>query len=126
MSPQGINRFEDLETRLRFETLLADISSRLAALAPGDVDREIEDALHRICDLLGLDLSALWQWLPEHRGLFTLTHLYRRFEGPPVPDPMNASEHFPWLLRQVLAGKVVVLSSIAEFPARGSPGPGVP
>ena len=117
MTPPNVRALEDLETRLRFERLLADISSQFTDLAPGDVDREILNAQDRICDLLGLDVSAIWQWLPKHRGLFTLTHLYRRFEGPPVPDPMNASEYFPWLLPRLLAGKVVVFSSMAELPA---------
>jgi len=81
MTPPNVRALEDLETRLRFETLLADISSQFTDLAPGDVDREILNAQDRICDLLGLDVSAIWQWLPEQRGLFTLTHLYRRFEG---------------------------------------------
>ena len=85
--------------------LLTDISWRFTGLAPGDVDREILDAQRKICDALGLDLSALWQWLPENQGLITITHLYRRLEGPPVPDLIK------------LAGKVVVLSSPAELPA---------
>jgi len=110
MTPHEINALEDREARLKFEMLLADISSRFTGLAPGEVDREILDAQRRICDALGLDLSVLWQWLPENQGLLTITHLYRRFEGPPVPDRMNASEYFPYLMNPLLAGKVVALS----------------
>ena len=120
MTPHEINAYEDQEAHLKFEMLLADISSRFTGLAPGDVDREILDAQRRICDALGLDLSVLWQWLPENQGLLTITHLYRRFEGPPVPDLMNASEYFPFLMKQVLAGKVVALSSPAELPAEAA------
>jgi len=50
----------------------------------------------------------------------TITHLYRRFEGPPVPDRMNASEYFPYLMNQLLAGKVVAISSSAELPAEAA------
>jgi hypothetical protein len=120
MTPHEIIPREDLQARMQFEMLLADISSRFTGLAPGEVDREILDAQRRICDALGLDLSALWQWLPENQGLITITHLYRRFEGPPIPDLMNAPEYFPWLMNQLLAGKVVVLSSPAELPAEAA------
>ena len=59
MTPHEIIPREDLQARMQFEMLLADISSRFTGLAPGEVDREILDAQRRICDALGLDLSAL-------------------------------------------------------------------
>ena len=42
---------EHLESLLEFETLIADLSSRFINLPPGEVDREIEDALRRVCEL---------------------------------------------------------------------------
>ena len=47
---------------LAFETLIAELSSRFINLSPGDVDHEIDDALRRVCQLLGIDLAVLWQW----------------------------------------------------------------
>jgi hypothetical protein len=50
--------------RLRAEAeanLIADISSKFVNLPPAEVDREILEAQHRICTLLDIDLSALWQ-----------------------------------------------------------------
>ena len=41
MTPHEIIPREDLQARMQFEMLLADISSRFTGLAPGDVDREI-------------------------------------------------------------------------------------
>ncbi len=120
MTPQKTGRREGFEARMQLEMLLADISSRFTGLDLGDVDREIQEALRRICDQLGLDLSALWQWSTENKGFLTLTHLFRRFEDPPVPDPMNASDYFPWLMNQLLAGKVVALSTTAELPAEAA------
>ena len=38
---------EHHENRLEFETLISDLSSRFINLRPGEVDREIEDALRR-------------------------------------------------------------------------------
>ncbi len=53
---------ENLQQRLDFETLIAELSSRFINLPAGEVDREIEDALRRVCEPLGIDLAVLWQW----------------------------------------------------------------
>jgi hypothetical protein len=45
------------ESRLEFETMLADLSSRAINLPPDQVDHEINDALRRVCELLG---DASW------------------------------------------------------------------
>jgi hypothetical protein len=42
----------ELEERLRFETLLTEISSRFVNLRADQVDGEIEDSQRRICELL--------------------------------------------------------------------------
>ena len=107
---------EELEARLDFETLIADLSLKFINLPASEVDHEIEDAQRRVCQCLGLDLSALWQWSAESPGFLELTHLYRSLEGPPTPEPMDAQEYFPWCLQQLLAGKVVAVSSMEELP----------
>jgi transcriptional regulator with GAF, ATPase, and Fis domain len=107
---------EELEARLRFETLIADLSLKFINLPSNEVAPEIEGAQRRVCQCLGLDLSALWQWSPESPGCLALTHLYRSLEGPPTPEPMDAQEYFPWCLRQLLAGKVIAVSSVEELP----------
>ena len=38
--------------------LIADLSSQFVNLSPGEVDGAIEDAQRRVCEFLGLDLSA--------------------------------------------------------------------
>src|SRR5512136_508110 len=107
----------EFEERLRFETLIADLSSEFVNLPSCDVDRKIEDAQRRVCECLGLDLSALWQWSIETPSVLTLTHLYRALEGPPAPKRMDAREHFPWCQQQLLAGRVIAVSSLDELPA---------
>lgn len=102
--------------RLEFETLVAELSSRFVGIAPDAVDAQIKEAQRRVCEFLGLDLCALWQWETDRPGDFILTHLYRPLGGPPVPARMDASEYWPWSLQQVLAGKTVVLSSTEDAP----------
>jgi PAS domain S-box-containing protein len=110
----------ELEERLRFETLLADLSSQFLNLPAGQVDSQIQDAQRRICECLGFDLAALWQESERAPGVFKLTHYYRPLGGPPVPEEMSAEEHFPWLTNQALAGRIVALSSVDQMPAEAA------
>src|SRR5512136_357386 len=64
-----------LEERLRFETLLAEISRRFVNLPADQVDGEIEGAQRRICELLDLDRSVLWQVMEQEPGTAVLTHI---------------------------------------------------
>ena len=72
----------------------------------------------RICEFLGLDLAALWQWSDEAPGVLTPTHVYAR-EGLQAPGQMR-QEHFPWYVQQMLAGRMVVFSSLEELPAEAA------
>jgi hypothetical protein len=108
---------DDLEASLRFETLIADLSLKFINLPSDEVDHEIEAAQRRVCEFVGLELSALWQWSAEAPGFLKLTHLYRSVDGAPTPDPMDARTHFPWCLEQLLAGEVIAVSSMEELPA---------
>jgi GAF domain-containing protein len=106
--------------RLRFETLIADLSSEFVNLPSASVDRRIEDAQRRVCECLGLEQSTLWECSVEAPHTFTLTHLYRSQGGPPTLEPMEASECFPWCQRQALAGKVIAVSSMEDLPTEAS------
>jgi PAS domain S-box-containing protein len=99
--------------------LIADISSKFVNLPPGEVDREIVDAQRRICALLGLDFSALWEWLDEPPGLFTLTHFYGAQEGPQPSERMN-QDQYPWARQQLLAGRIIKIASLEEMPAEAA------
>ena len=101
-------------------TLIADLSSRFINLPADQVDPEISAAQQRVCDALGLDVSSLWQWRPDNPAMHTLTHYYRPLGGPPVPQTMKGQDYFPWCQRRVLAGEVVAVSSLADFPAEAA------
>lgn len=97
-------------------TLTAELSSKFINLPPGEVDREVEDAQRRVCECLGLDLSALWQWTDETPRYLRLTHLYRPLGGPPTPERFDSREAFPWCLGQLLDEKIVLVSSMESLP----------
>ena len=101
--------------QLEFERVLSEISSRFVNLAPADVEREIGDALQRVCEHLDIDFAALWQWSDVLPGVFTATHLYPPPEGDERPEPMR-QEDYPWYHQQMLAGRVVVVPSLDSLP----------
>jgi len=110
---------DPLENRLEFETLISDLSSRFINLPPSEVDREVEEALRRVCELLGIDLSVLWQWSRVAPGVLTPTHVYYAQGSLVSPEPMR-EEHYPWYVQQVLAGRMVAFSSPEELPAEAA------
>ncbi len=97
-------------------TLVADLSSKFINLPPSEVDREIEDAQRKVCECLGLDLSALWQWSADTPPYLRLSHLYRPQGGPPTPERFDSRDTFPWCLKQLLDGKIVAVSSMESLP----------
>jgi PAS domain S-box-containing protein len=119
MNMEKSNPNVELEERLRFETLIADLSSKFVNVPAGEVDREIMDAQRHICELLDLDLLAFWQWLDEVPGSFALTHLYSAQEGP-LPPGQLSQEDFPWVRRQLAAGRIIILASLNEMPAEAA------
>jgi PAS domain S-box-containing protein len=112
-------RGEHLGSSFEFETLLAELSSRFINLPPGAVDREIEDALRRVCELVGLDLAVLWQWSPSAPGVIAPTHVHAARDGSQPLVPIR-QEQYPWIVQQMLAGRTVAVSSLQELPAEAA------
>ena len=109
---------EDLEQRLQFETLLADLSARFVGLPAGELDREIEDAQKRICQALGLDRSTLTQFLgPEGGAMFTHSWAGEGF----VPNSLIAvDELFPWASAEVRCGRSIQFATLEDLPVEAA------
>jgi GAF domain-containing protein len=106
---------KELEGRLRFEMLLADLSARLVALSADGVDAAIGDAQRRIVETLGLDRSSLWQFSEQNAELI-LTHFWGRPGMQRFPPRLNAAEFFPWGHERPLKGEIVRCSTLNELP----------
>jgi len=115
-TPQPVETRESLENRLEFETLVSDLSARFVNLLSDRIDSEIEDALRRVCEFLGLDLAAIWQTQDNPQPAFVLTHF---FSAVPTTAPYGQmiEDHFPWYRQQMLLGRAVNISSLNELPA---------
>jgi formate hydrogenlyase transcriptional activator len=105
-----------LEERLKFETLLAELSARFVNLPADRIDSEIEDAQHRICEFLDLDRSTLWQVPEGEPGTLLLTHIHQPPEILTPPARMNGWDFFPWTTQKVLGGETVVISKMTDLP----------
>jgi formate hydrogenlyase transcriptional activator len=105
-----------LEEQLRFEMLLAEISGRFVNLPADRIDRGIEDAQRRICELLNVDRSTLWQISEKEPAKLLLTHIHQPAGSLPPVSPMDAGDFFPWATQKILSGEDVVLSKIADLP----------
>ncbi|MBD3852696.1 MAG: PAS domain-containing protein, partial [Acidobacteria bacterium] len=105
----------NLQERLRFEELLADLSSKFVNLPPAEVDHEIEDALCRVCQNVGIDFAVLWQWSTDDPGAITPTHFYPVQEPLQAPDPLR-QEQYPWYVQQMLTGRMISVVSLEELP----------
>ena len=110
---------KNLQQRLEFETLVSDLSSRFINLRPGEVDGEIESALRDVCALLDIDLAILWQWSQAAPDVIAPTHVHSTAEGPRPSEPMR-QDQYPWTRSQVLAGRMVVVSSPEALPAEAA------
>jgi formate hydrogenlyase transcriptional activator len=129
-----------VEDQFRFETLLAEISAHFVRLPADRVDGAIEEAQALLCEKLGLDRSALWQWSREEPDLLLLTHLYQATDRLPVQKPaevhanavgewilqprdaspfyvrIDGKSPFPWMMGRIRQGETIVLASLDELP----------
>ena len=99
--------------------LIADISSKFVNLPAAEVDREITDAERRICELLDLDISVVWQWSAGPPGCFTATHYYSAHDGPQSSVQLSDTD-FPWFRQLMLENRIVPISSLNDFPAEAA------
>ena len=103
-----------MEERLRFETLLADISTEFVNLSPEKIDAEIEDVLQRIAEVLGIDRCSVAQF-DEQRTKLQVTHAFAVPGVAPMPDLILNIEQ-PYYSNKLYRQESIVFSSLAELP----------
>ncbi len=109
-----------LKEQLRFEMLLSEISAHFVNLPADRIDSGIEDAQHRICELLEIDRSTLWQVSDREPETMWLTHIHQPAGSLPPPERMNALDFFPWTVKKVLAGETVTILKMIDLPPEAS------
>jgi formate hydrogenlyase transcriptional activator len=105
------NLHSELEDRLRFETLLTELSARFVGVTSESIDQEIVNAQQKIVQTLELDRSALGRL--EGDG-FVVTHSWYASGLEPIPG--FALKDLPWLSGAIARGEVVCVASANDLP----------
>jgi signal transduction histidine kinase len=101
-----------LQERQHFEALLAELSATFVNLPAAEVDSQIELALRRLVEFLGVDRGGLAEVSSDQKQL-VITHSYH---VPDVPSlaPMILNEQMPWYARTVYRGEVLRLCELPD------------
>jgi two-component system, LuxR family, sensor kinase FixL len=101
-----------LDERLRFESLLARLSTTFINLPVEEIDSQIERGLQQIVEFLGVDRSSLGQFLGDG-GQLVITHSYvtKGFAAFPRVD---VAPMMPWYTAQFRKGKIVRFSRLPD------------
>jgi FixJ family two-component response regulator/signal transduction histidine kinase len=98
-----------------FERLLAELSARFLVLPIHQVDHAITNALRQIVELIGVDRSQLIRFSPTGDAV-QVTHSWA-VDGVPPVAPKSLADRFPWLMRRIRDGQVVVIPRVDDLPS---------
>jgi signal transduction histidine kinase len=101
-----------VQERLRFETLLAELSATFVNLYASQVDSQIESALQRLVTFLGADRGALAELLIAQKQL-VITHSYHTSAAPPHTR-IILDEQLPWYTRTIYQGEILRFSALPD------------
>ena len=101
-----------VQDRVRFESLLANLSSTFVNLRADDLDARIAQWLGRLVDFLGVDRSAILRFSEDRKSLVT-THSYA-VEGVETFRGMLPVERFRWYHAMVLRGEPFGLGRLPD------------
>jgi signal transduction histidine kinase len=105
---------QSLAERLRFETLLSDLSAILAAVTPGETDPQVEAGLRRIGEELSIDWATV-RGFQEGTPEVWLTHTWSREAAAPRPAVVR-EDGAPWAFARLRAGHVVRVEGADDLP----------
>jgi formate hydrogenlyase transcriptional activator len=108
----------DLEERLRFESMLSDVSARFVRLPSDRLDAEIENALKKLLDFFRVDRCGLLRVLPG-KASWMITHAVYSEHVPPVPEGVELPRAInPWAYDKLTRKREVLsFSSLEDVPA---------
>jgi len=103
-----------LDERLRFETLLTELSAAFANLPANEVDHEIEKWLQSLVEFLVVDRASFFQFKEDWTTLYR-SHSYTVPGIEPLPlPPIGMKEQFPWIAEQLRRGVTVKWTRIPD------------
>ena len=103
----------ELAERLRFETLVSDLSA--AFISARDVPLHVEKALERIVGELDLDRAVLADLGQSPEDVIRATHSWTRDGISQIGGDVHR-QSFPWIASELQQGHVVSMSRLADLP----------
>ncbi len=103
-----------LADRLRFETVLSDLSSRFVHIVPETVQREVQCALAQVAEELALDRGTVFEVSGDGLQL-RATQSWVRAGQAEAPQAILV-ESLPWLWMRLKQGDIVHFSSVSQLP----------
>jgi len=111
----------ELEDRLRFETLISELSARFVRLSSSKVDEEIEHALQQLTEFFRGHRCGLLQVFADQR-IFRLSHAWYAEGARRVPAGRNCAEGFSWSYARLVEQKQsIVFNDLADLPSDAEP-----
>ena len=104
----------ELDDRLRFEAMVADLSASLFDVTGLDAERTVENALKGVGEFLEVDRIALSEQTEDNKPHGIL--FGHSFYGQPIDRSRGLHELHPWAWAKVDAGEIVAFSSLDELP----------
>jgi len=101
-----------VQERLRFETILAELSATFVNLSADQVDSQIVSALQRLVVFLGLDRGGLAELLVAQKQL-VITHSYHMPGVPPQPRTI-VDDELPWYGEAIRKGEPLRLAALPD------------
>jgi PAS domain S-box-containing protein len=116
VSKANIQIREELENRIRFETLISDISACFVKLSAGEMDRQIEQALTQIREFFDVDRCGFLSVCPGKPSA-RITHASYADGVEQVSKEIDMAGLFPWTYQQlVVKGQVAAFTRMTELP----------
>jgi GAF domain-containing protein len=107
----------ELDDRLRFEQLVADVSSVFVSLPPSAMDVGIEDALRRLGGFFGVDRVFIAQFSEESARSGPTHGWYARgIEPDPFLQGAVFPEQFTWMAKRILGNDALVVHRFEDLP----------
>ena len=101
-----------LGERLRFESIVAEVSASLIHVPLSEWDAELERGLQRVAEFLGVDRASLQEYRPDG----VIVRISWAVEGVERLSRIVEAGQFPWTTAQLRQRRVIRFSRLDELP----------
>ncbi len=106
---------DNIRRRADFQSLCAEISSRLLKTLPDDFEKQLDHCLAMVGQRYGVDSIVINLRQTEQEYLRT-RYAWDRSYDERRTEPVDAKQ-VPWMMSQLIAGKPVIIGDVADMPA---------